>query len=103
MIRAKAVVNSFPNPEINVTTVEQQLKEMGIYDGPEVPRGADTVTVIPKAFSANLSSVFDVKTKTLTISGGPVPFTVRDDDNEDEIPYSAHWYKITVNVPSGFA
>ena len=102
VIRSKAVVTAFPDPEIKVTSVEDQLKEMGIYPKPSVSRGPDTVKVLPNAFGkAAISSVFDADSCTLTVSGGPVPYTVRDEDNEDDIPDSAHWYRIAVNFPLG--
>ena len=93
VIVSKAVVEQFPNPDVKVTSVEEQIRQMGVYPKQQVPRNPESVRV--DTDFGPLSSVFDYKERELIISGGPVAFTDQDGTK-------AHWYGIIIDFPLGF-
>jgi len=99
VVRSKAVIDQFPDPEVKITSVEEQLREMGIYPLPKVPRNPDTVYVASGLFDSILYSTFDYRTGRLVITGGPVTWTVPE---TSEFPYPAHWYGVFAEFPLGF-
>ena len=98
VVKPSAKVTTFPTPDVKVTTVEQQIIDLGVLPGQQVPRGPETVSVVAGKIGGVLSSVFDYKARKLVISGGPVPF----DAEAVEFPYAAHWYQVQVAFPLGF-
>lgn len=97
VIRAKAVVDTFPDPTVKVTSVEEQLIQMGILPKPQVPRQADSVSASVIDAGAPISYNFDVKQRKMVITGGPISYTTGDDGTK------GHWYLINVNFPVGLS
>lgn len=98
VIRSKAVVSQFPNPDVQIESIEDQVREI-YYPGRPVARTNDSVKVVPSAYGkAPISSVFDAKAHVLTVSGGPIPYS----EATEVIPEAAHYYRISVGFPAGF-
>ena len=93
VIRAKAVVDEFPNPAVKVTSVEEQIIQMGVLPKPQVPRQADSVSASVIGVGAPISYNFDVKQRKMVITGGPISFT------SDDSGTKGHWYLIIINFP----
>ena len=98
VIRAKAVVDEFPSPDVKVTSVEDQIKAMGVYEKPQVARANNSVSAEILDDGAPISYVFDSKQRKLVITGGPISYTDYFEDGN-----KAHWYKLEVNFPVNFS
>lgn len=97
VVRGKADIRTWPNPEVTITSVEDQIKQMGVLPKPSVNRNPDSVQAVPDLYGAQLSSSFDYKTRKLLITG-TVPFT-KDEARMEQ----AHWYGITIEFPVGIS
>ena len=98
VIRGKADIKDWPSPTVKITSVEDQIKEMGIVPKKQVPRNPDSVRVIPDLFGAQLSSTFDYRTRRLVVEG-QVPYTSADMAEQND---AAHWYGVEIEFPFGF-
>ena len=94
VIRPKAVISEYPTPTVTITSVEDQIKAMGIYPKQSVPRANDTVEAKTIGVGATLISKFDAKQRKLVITGGPVTYS--------DLDYGyGHWYFIFIGFPLG--
>lgn len=99
VIKTKAVVTELPNPDVKVTSVEDQIKEMGVYPKKPVIRNPESVYVAAGLFGSVVSSTFDHKALKLIVAGGPVSWTSAQDSGQSE---AAHWYGINIDFPLDF-
>ena len=58
VIKAKADIKQWPNPDVKITSVEDQIKAMGVLPKPSVNRNPDSVYAVPDLYGAQLSSSF---------------------------------------------
>ena len=98
VIRGKADIKDWPSPDVKITSVEDQIKEMGIVPKPMVPRNPDSVKVLPDLFGSQLSSTFDYRARRLVVDG-VVAYTSAEMSEQSE---SAHWYGVEIAFPYGF-
>ena len=97
VIRPKAVVTRFPDPEVKITTVAEQMKELNLPEKPKVRRVPDSITVERSLYGSDLQSTYDSKTGKLVVDG-TLAF-VSGEDTEPEELYSGHWFMVKVGVP----
>ena len=98
VVTPKAVITAWPNPDVKVTSVEEQIEAMGVRPKQPVYRDPNSVEVVLGLFDSPISSTFDHRTRELIVSGGPVSWTSAEESGQE---YAAHWYGISIGFPLG--